>query len=59
MSCGGCAASVERALGALEPVSRVEVDLASGRVTVFVHAEPAPGVLEQAVRAAGFDLAAP
>ncbi|BEV73479.1 MULTISPECIES: heavy-metal-associated domain-containing protein [unclassified Paludibacterium] len=57
MSCGGCAASVEKALKALDGVEAVAVDLPSGRVTVELAAELAPARLADAVRAAGFDVA--
>lgn len=57
MHCGGCVASVERALKAVPGVGAVRVELESGRVTV----EAAEGVsgarLSEAVRAAGFDVA--
>ena len=35
MACGGCVASVERALGALPGVESVKVDLATGVATVI------------------------
>jgi copper chaperone len=58
MSCGGCVASVERALKTLSQVKHVEVDLESGRVTVSGDAELALSDLAQAVRTAGFEVAA-
>jgi copper chaperone len=60
MSCGGCVKNVQQALTALAGVSRVEVELASGRVEI----ECAPGqtvAREDAARAvsdAGFDVVA-
>ena len=55
MSCGGCAASVERALRAVEHVRAVEVDLASGRVSIESDTELAADSLARAVSAIGFD----
>jgi copper chaperone len=56
MSCGGCVASVKRALSAVEHVMQVEVELESGRVTVLSDTDLSPEVLARAVRAAGFDV---
>ena len=57
MSCGGCAASVERALKAVPGVEGVKVELDSGRVTVDSAAAVAVERLAEAVRGAGFDVA--
>jgi Au+-exporting ATPase len=35
MRCGGCVAAVKAAVGRVPGVTRVEVDLASGKVTVW------------------------
>jgi copper chaperone len=57
MSCGGCAASVERAIKATTPGVSVQVDLENGRVTVEGVAEDT--VVQQAVEEAGFTYAGP
>ena len=57
MSCGGCAASVERSIKATAPGASVQVDLENGLVTVEGVAEDA--VVQQAVEAAGFTYAGP
>jgi copper chaperone CopZ len=57
MSCGGCAASVERALKAVPGVEAVQVELDSGRVTIDTAAAVAVERLAEAVRGAGFDIA--
>lgn len=58
MSCGHCAAAVAKALEALPGVRGVQVDLASGRVT-FESAGPiSKNDLIQAVKAAGYEVAA-
>lgn len=57
MSCGHCAAAVTKALEGLSGVSRVQVDLASGRVT-FASASPVPREeLSRVIKAAGYELA--
>lgn len=66
MTCGGCAASVERAIRALAPdretAIAVSVDLASRRVTVALAGAPDPRLnrpaLVRAITDAGFDVAA-
>ncbi|MDN0073408.1 heavy metal-associated domain-containing protein [Crenobacter sp. SG2303] len=55
MTCGGCVASVKKALGAVSGVQSVEVDLASGRVAVEGEALDRQA-LDAAVEAAGFDV---
>ena len=57
MSCNGCATSVERALRSLDAVAEVNVDLASGRVTVDLAGDATAEQLAQAVRTAGFEVA--
>jgi copper chaperone len=56
MTCGHCVASVEEEVGALPGVETVDVDLASGRLSVT-----GAGVGEEAVRAAvaeaGYEVA--
>lgn len=56
MSCNGCAASVERALRTLDAIAEVQVDLASGRVTVDLAGNATVEQLVQAVRTAGFEV---
>ena len=53
MGCGGCAKSVTRAVQAIAPDARVEVDLGAKLVTVSGASVPSSG-LAQAVAAAGF-----
>lgn len=58
MTCGSCVAHVKKALGALEGVSGVDVDLASGRVIVSGVRLPATDVLLNTLNAAGYPGAA-
>jgi len=51
MSCGGCAASVTKAIQALAPGAQVDVQLDGGIVTVTGAEEP---TVKQAVENAGF-----
>jgi copper chaperone len=53
MTCGGCAAAVERAIQAAAPAAKVKVDLLSGRVSVD-NADDA--LVVQAVTGAGFEV---
>ena len=56
MSCGHCAAAVTKALGTLPGVSRVQVDLATGRVT-FENANPIPREeLARVIKTAGYEI---
>ncbi|MEU8895111.1 heavy metal-associated domain-containing protein [Nocardia sp. NPDC048505] len=57
MTCGGCANSVRTEVGRIDGVTSVDIDLASGRVTVDSTAPVAPGVLAAAVTKAGYRLA--
>ncbi len=56
MTCGGCVRSVTKAIQALDPAARVEVDLSTGHVAV----DSAAGVadLESAIVEAGFEVVA-
>jgi len=56
MTCGGCAKAVERAIGRVEGVTEVRVDLDSGNVEVQGPAKPEDVV--QAVVRAGFEVGA-
>ena len=56
MSCGHCVAAVTKALEALPGVSRVQVDLGTGRVS-FAEANPIPKEeLARVIKAAGYEM---
>lgn len=56
MTCGHCVASVTEEVGAVEGVTGVDVDLASGRVTV-TSSRPLPvAEVQAAVDEAGYQL---
>lgn len=59
MHCAGCAAKVERAVGELQGVESVELNLLTGRMTVVFreHGSPARGRMAEVVEKAGFQLA--
>ena len=57
MTCGHCVAAVQEEVGRLPGVQGVEVDLASGRVTVESDAPLADEVLAAAVDEAGYEVA--
>ena len=54
MTCGGCAGSVDRAVGAAAPGATVEVNLA--QASVRVQGDHDPERVKQAVEDAGFDF---
>lgn len=56
MTCGGCAASVEKAILRADPTAKVKIDLPTGRVEAESRASTAE--LTAAVEAAGYDAAA-
>lgn len=56
MSCGHCAASVTKAVQAVEPKAQVDVDLAAGSVTVQGSDRRDPIVA--AIEEAGYKVAA-
>ena len=56
MTCGHCVAAVTEEVSAVPGVTAVDVDLASGRVTVTADAEPDPASLAAAVDEAGYTL---
>lgn len=58
MTCGHCVNSVSAEIGALPGVSGVEVDLASGAVTVTSDEPLDPEAVRGAVAEAGYVLAA-
>jgi copper ion binding protein len=56
MSCGHCVSAVSAAVGSLEGVERVDVDLDSKRVAV--EGEPLDrGAIAGAIREAGYEVA--
>ena len=56
MSCGHCVAAMTKAMESLPGVSRVQVDLGSGRVSYECAAPIARADLDRVVKAAGFEL---
>ena len=57
MTCGHCVQAVTDEVGALEGVTGVEVDLASGRVTVESLAPVEDAAIAAAVTEAGYEVA--
>jgi copper ion binding protein len=57
MTCGHCVSSVKEEVGQIDGVSGVEVDLASGRVTVTSAQPVAREAVAAAVDEAGYALA--
>ena len=57
MTCGHCVSSVTEEVSALAGVSDVEVDLASGRVTVMSTEPLDDSAVRAAVEEAGYHLA--
>jgi copper chaperone len=58
MTCGHCVSSVTEEVGKLPGVATVEVDLASGRVTVASEAPLERAAVAEAVTEAGYELTA-
>jgi len=56
MSCGHCRATLTEAIGALDGVTGVDVDLATGHVTVTSAAEPDDARIAAVVDDAGYEL---
>ncbi|MFC9678453.1 heavy-metal-associated domain-containing protein [Streptomyces sp. NPDC056948] len=56
MSCGHCKATLTEAIGELDGVSGVDVDLGAGHVTVTSAAEPDDSVIAETVDEAGYEL---
>ncbi|MFC9504107.1 heavy-metal-associated domain-containing protein [Streptomyces sp. NPDC057002] len=56
MSCGHCRATLTEAIGGLDGVSGVDVDLGAGHVTVTSAAEPDDAVIAETVDEAGYEL---
>lgn len=57
MTCEHCVRAVTEAVGALEAVTGVEVDLASGRVTVESDPPVEAAAIADAVSEAGYEVA--
>lgn len=57
MTCGHCVASVTTEVSKLNGVTRVDVDLATGSVTVESNSSVDPGAFAAAVDEAGFAVA--
>ncbi|MEU4680228.1 copper ion binding protein [Micromonospora sp. NPDC023737] len=56
MTCGHCVSAVSAEVGAITGVSDVQVDLATGRVTVTSESPLEANVVRAAVDEAGYDL---
>jgi copper chaperone len=56
MTCGHCVASVKEEVGGVPGVSGVEVDLATGIVTVDSDSPVDAAMIRTAVHEAGYDL---
>lgn len=56
MTCGHCVKAVTEEVSALPGVTGVEVDLASGKVTVTADADPGTDAMTAAVDEAGYTL---
>ncbi|WP_406038451.1 cation transporter [Micromonospora sp. NBC_00898] len=56
MTCGHCVSSVSAEVGAIPGVSDVQVDLASGQVTVTSESPLDTDTVRAAVDEAGYDL---
>lgn len=56
MTCDHCVSSIRSAVGGVDGVTDVAVDLASGQVTVTADGAPDEAALRAAVEDAGYDL---
>ncbi|MGX2993320.1 heavy-metal-associated domain-containing protein [Streptomyces sp. JNUCC 64] len=56
MTCGHCKSSVSKAVGDLDGVRSVDVDVATGRVTVTTGGEPDDALIARAVDEAGYEV---
>lgn len=56
MTCGHCVQAMTKEVSALAAVSKVDVDLATGRVTVTSEAPLAEDEVRSAVDEAGYEL---
>lgn len=59
MTCDHCVASVREEIGRVEGVTGVEVDLASGRVTVSADRPVEDAAVAAAVEEAGYEVTSP
>jgi copper ion binding protein len=57
MTCGHCVSSVRDEVGDIPGVTAVDVDLATGKVTVDSDHEVEPAAIQSAVEEAGYQLA--
>ncbi|MFE5283794.1 heavy-metal-associated domain-containing protein [Nocardia sp. NPDC056611] len=57
MTCGHCVGSVQKEIGKIDGVTSVDVDLASGLVTIESAAELADAAVIAAVDEAGYEVA--
>lgn len=57
MTCGHCVAAVTEEVNKLDGVSKVEIDLATGAVTVESEGPVDPSAFEAAIDEAGFAVA--
>jgi len=57
MTCEHCVKAVRDEIGRLPGVSRVNVDLETGRVTIAADPAPDAAALKHAVDAAGYEIA--
>jgi copper ion binding protein len=57
MSCGHCATAVREEVGSIPGVTAVDVDLASGEVTIDSDHQVEPEAIRGAVEEAGYQLA--
>lgn len=57
MSCEHCATAVRTEISGLPGVTDVDVDVASGEVSIFAEPVPDDAALRAAVDAAGYELA--
>jgi copper ion binding protein len=57
MTCGHCASSVCEEVGSIPGVTAVDVDLASGKVTIDSEQGVEPEAIKGAVEEAGYELA--
>jgi len=57
MTCGHCATSVREEVGGIPGVTAVDVDLASGRVTIDSEQQVDSEAIKGAVEEAGYELA--
>ncbi len=56
MSCAHCKATLTKAVGELDGVTGVDVDLATGQVTVTSTGEPDHALIAEVVDEAGYEL---